>query len=73
MRKLSVPIGVGALALIVGVPAVCPAHMAAAPAAMSRVTVIQVRPDMLNEWLGWRVSHEARSLNDHLHKRRFHI
>lgn len=51
MKKAVVRFGIGAMALVVAVPALCLAQMAPAPPAMSRVTVTQVRPDMLNEWL----------------------
>jgi hypothetical protein len=50
MKKAAARFGVGAMALVVAVPALCAAQMAPAPAAMSRVTVTQVKPDMLNEW-----------------------
>jgi len=51
MKNAVARFGIGAMALVVAVPALCLAQMAPAPPAMSRVTVTQVRPDMLNEWL----------------------
>jgi len=52
MRKVTGLLSVQALALVVGLPALCWAQMTpAAPPAMFRATVTQVRPDMLNEWL----------------------
>ena len=51
MRTTTGRFGVGALVLTVGVPTLCLAQAAPAQPAMSRVTVTQVRPDMLNEWL----------------------
>src|SRR5712692_7833857 len=51
MKKAAARFGVGAIVLVVALPALCLVQMAPAPAAMSRVTVTQVRPDMLNEWL----------------------
>ena len=51
MTRSTTRLGVGALVLTVGVPTLCLAQAAPAAPAMSRVTVTQVRPDMLNEWL----------------------
>ena len=51
MKNLAALLSVGALGLVGGVPTVGQAQTMPAPPAMSRVTVTQVKPDMLNEWL----------------------
>lgn len=50
MRKLAVRLGVFVVGVLLGVPTIGRAQMAAAPATF-RVTVTQVKADMLDEWL----------------------
>ena len=50
-NRFALPIGVGAVVVALTLPALSLAQSMPAPATMSRVTITQVRPDMLNEWL----------------------
>src|SRR6516225_51436 len=50
MRKIAGWVGMFVLGILVGVPSIGRAQMPAAPT-ISRVTVTEVKPDMLDEWL----------------------
>jgi hypothetical protein len=50
-NRTALRLGAGAVSLALSLPALCSAQPAPAPAPVSRVTITQVRPDMLNEWL----------------------
>ena len=50
MRKVAVRLGVFVVGVVVGVPSIARAQMAAPPTTL-RVTVTQVKADMLDEWL----------------------
>jgi len=49
MKKIAGRVGMFVLGILVSIPSIGRAQMAAAP--ISRVTVTQVKPDMLDEWL----------------------
>jgi hypothetical protein len=61
MAKLSIPAGFVALSVVAG-PVICSAQTAPAPPMQLRVTVTQVKPEMINEWIDLQKSEVAPAL-----------